>query len=59
MTEISGGKIKDTVEFRWRIRFADLAAVADGEKEYLQTERNAIKDEVAILNKLKNLRLGG
>jgi hypothetical protein len=59
ITEIIDGKFKETVEFRWRVRFADLAAIADVERQNLQTERDAIKDEVMILYKLKNLRLGG
>jgi len=59
ITDIRDGKIKDTVEFRWKIRFADLTKANDDAKENLQNERDAIKDQIMILMKLKNLRLGG
>ncbi|HEY2961741.1 MAG TPA: hypothetical protein VGJ37_04960 [Pyrinomonadaceae bacterium] len=59
ITEIKEGQIKDTIEFRWRVRFADPTTMADGAGENLQHERDAIKDEIAILKTLKNLRLGG
>lgn len=58
MTEIKDGQIKDTIEFRWRVRFGDPTLNVDGDVN-LQHERDAIKDQIAILKALKNLRLGG
>jgi hypothetical protein len=57
ITEIKDGAVKDTIEFRWRVRFADLTVISDGEN--LTYEREAIKDEITILRALKSLRLGG
>ena len=58
MTDIRDGQVKETVEFRWRIRFADLSAI-NSDEENLKNERNAINDQYITLRRLKSLRLGG
>ena len=57
--EIKKGGVKDTVEFLWRVRFGDSNHVADEVSESFRYEREAIKEQIAILRTLKNLRLGG